>query len=68
VFDANVDKSFHFEAGDVRAIEQSRPGLTTLEEFTPPAPHSMVASGVPGSASPTAACTQRYKLDGLLYA
>ena len=46
VFDANIDKSLHFEAGYVRAIEQDRPGLITLEEFTPPALQSMVASGV----------------------
>ena len=46
VFDANIDKSYHFEAGYVRAIEQDRPDLITLEEFTPPALHSMAASGV----------------------
>ena len=46
VFDANVDKSLHFQAGYVRAIEQDRPDLVTLEEFTPPALHSMAASGV----------------------
>jgi endonuclease/exonuclease/phosphatase (EEP) superfamily protein YafD len=46
VFDANIDKSFHFDAGYVRAIEQGRPDLVTLEEFTPPALQSMVASGV----------------------
>jgi endonuclease/exonuclease/phosphatase (EEP) superfamily protein YafD len=46
VFDANIDKSLHFEAGYVRAIEQDRPDLVTLEEFTPPALQSMVASGV----------------------
>ena len=46
VFDANIDKSLHFKAGYVRAIEQNRPDLITLEEFTPPALHSMVASGV----------------------
>jgi endonuclease/exonuclease/phosphatase (EEP) superfamily protein YafD len=46
VFDANIDKSLHFQAGYVRAIEQDRPDLVTLEEFTPPALHSMVASGV----------------------
>jgi len=49
VFDANTDKSLQFEAGYVRAIEQDRPDLITLEEFTPPALHSMVASGVLGS-------------------
>ena len=46
VFDANVDKSLHFEAGYVRAIEQDHPDVITLEEFTPPALKSMVASGV----------------------
>ena len=46
VFDANVDKSFHFEAGYVRAIQQDRPDLITLEEFTPPALWRMEASGV----------------------
>jgi endonuclease/exonuclease/phosphatase (EEP) superfamily protein YafD len=46
VFDANIDKSLQFEAGYVRAIEQDRPDLITLEEFTPPALQSMVASGV----------------------
>jgi endonuclease/exonuclease/phosphatase (EEP) superfamily protein YafD len=46
VFDANIDKSPHFGAGYVRAIEQDRPDLITLEEFTPPALHSMVASGI----------------------
>jgi endonuclease/exonuclease/phosphatase (EEP) superfamily protein YafD len=46
VFDANVDQSLHFHAGYVRAIEQDRPDLVTLEEFTPPALQAMVASGV----------------------
>jgi endonuclease/exonuclease/phosphatase family metal-dependent hydrolase len=46
VFDANIDKSLQFEAGYVRAIEQDHPDLITLEEFTPPALQSMVASGV----------------------
>jgi endonuclease/exonuclease/phosphatase (EEP) superfamily protein YafD len=46
VFDANIDKSLRFEAGYVRAIEQDRPDLVTLEEFTPPALTAMVASGV----------------------
>jgi endonuclease/exonuclease/phosphatase (EEP) superfamily protein YafD len=48
VFDANIDKSFQFEAGYVRAIEADRPDLVTLEEFTPGALQSMVASGVLG--------------------
>jgi endonuclease/exonuclease/phosphatase family metal-dependent hydrolase len=46
VFDANIDKSHRFEAGYVRAIAQDRPDLIALEEFTPPALQSMVASGV----------------------
>jgi endonuclease/exonuclease/phosphatase (EEP) superfamily protein YafD len=46
VFDANVDKSLSFQTGYVRAIEQERPDVITLEEFTPPALQSMAASGV----------------------
>ena len=46
VFDANIDKSFRFQAGYVRAIEQDRPDLITLEEFTPSALQAMAASGV----------------------
>ena len=46
VFDANIDKSRDFQAGYVRAIEQDRPDLITLEEFTPSALRSMAASGV----------------------
>jgi endonuclease/exonuclease/phosphatase (EEP) superfamily protein YafD len=46
VFDANIDKSLHFQAGYVQAIEQDRPDLITLEEFTPPAMSSMAASGL----------------------
>jgi endonuclease/exonuclease/phosphatase (EEP) superfamily protein YafD len=46
VFDANVDKSLQFQAGYVRAIEQDRPDVVTLEEFTSPALQSMAASGV----------------------
>jgi endonuclease/exonuclease/phosphatase (EEP) superfamily protein YafD len=49
VFDANVDKSIDFGAGYAPAIEQDRPDLITLEEFTLPALHSIVASGVLGS-------------------
>lgn len=49
VFDANTDKNLQFEAGYVRAIEQDHPDLITLEEFTPPALHSMLSSGVLGS-------------------
>jgi len=46
VFDANIDKNIHFEVDYAPAIEQDRPDLITLEEFTPPALHRMVASGV----------------------
>ena len=46
VFDANIDQSLRFQAGYVRAIKQDRPDLVTLEEFTPSALQSMVASGV----------------------
>ena len=46
VFDANIDQSLYFQAGYMRAIEQDRPDLLTLEEFTPSALQSMVASGV----------------------
>jgi endonuclease/exonuclease/phosphatase (EEP) superfamily protein YafD len=46
VFDANVDSSNRFETGYVRAIERDRPDLITLEEFTPGAQQSMLASGV----------------------
>ena len=46
VFDANIAASLDFQAGYLRAIEQERPDLVTLEEFTPQALRSMVASGV----------------------
>jgi endonuclease/exonuclease/phosphatase (EEP) superfamily protein YafD len=46
LFDANIDASLHFHAGYVRAIEQDHPDVVTLEEFTPPALQSMIASGV----------------------
>jgi endonuclease/exonuclease/phosphatase (EEP) superfamily protein YafD len=46
VFDANIDKSLRFEAGYVQAVEQYRPDVVTLEEFTPPAQQAMAASGV----------------------
>jgi endonuclease/exonuclease/phosphatase (EEP) superfamily protein YafD len=46
VFDANLAASLQFHAGYVRAIEQDRPDVVTLEEFTSPALQSMVASGV----------------------
>ena len=62
VFDANVDKSLRFQAGYVRAIEQDRPDLITLEEFTPQALQSMTAAGVLASfpyrcAAPTPGAT-----------
>jgi endonuclease/exonuclease/phosphatase (EEP) superfamily protein YafD len=62
VFDANIDKSLRFQAGYVRAIEQDRPDLITLEEFTPEALQAMVASGVLASfphqcAAPTPGAT-----------
>jgi endonuclease/exonuclease/phosphatase (EEP) superfamily protein YafD len=46
VFDANIDSSQDFYAGYVRGIEQDRPDLVTLEEFTPSALNAMSASGV----------------------
>ena len=46
VFDANIDKSSYFNVGYVRAIEQDRPDLVALEEFTPRALQAMAASGV----------------------
>jgi endonuclease/exonuclease/phosphatase (EEP) superfamily protein YafD len=46
LFDANVDKSLTFQPDHVPAIEQDRPDLITLEEFTPLALQAMVASGV----------------------
>ena len=46
VFDANIDQSLQFHAGYARAIEQDRPDLITLEEFTPQALQGMAASGV----------------------
>jgi endonuclease/exonuclease/phosphatase (EEP) superfamily protein YafD len=48
VFDANIDKSLRFQSGYVRAIQQDRPDLIALEEFTPPALTAMKASGVLG--------------------
>jgi endonuclease/exonuclease/phosphatase (EEP) superfamily protein YafD len=46
VLDANLDKSFSFQAGYVHAIEQDHPDLITLEEITPSALETMSASGV----------------------
>ena len=46
VFDANIGQNPGFRAGYVRAIEQDRPDLVTLEEITPSALQDMVASGV----------------------
>jgi endonuclease/exonuclease/phosphatase (EEP) superfamily protein YafD len=62
VFDANIDASRDFRAGYVRAIEQDRPDLVTLEEITPSALQNMAASGVLASfpyrcAAPTPGAT-----------
>jgi endonuclease/exonuclease/phosphatase (EEP) superfamily protein YafD len=62
VFDANVDSSLWFHAGYVQAIEQDRPDVITLEEFTPQAMWSMTSSGVLASfpyqcAAPTPGAT-----------
>jgi endonuclease/exonuclease/phosphatase (EEP) superfamily protein YafD len=65
VFDANVDKSLNFKAGYVRAIEQDRPDIVTLEEFTPSALQSMVASGVLESF-PYRCVAPAYGADGFL--
>ena len=46
VFDANIDSSQDFYAGYVQGIEQDRPDLVTLEEFTPSALNAMSVSGV----------------------
>jgi endonuclease/exonuclease/phosphatase (EEP) superfamily protein YafD len=46
VFDANIDKSFQLQAGYVQAIKDDDPDLVTLEEFTPGALYSILASGV----------------------
>ncbi len=67
VFDANIDKNLRFEAGYVRAIEQDRPDLITLEEFTPSALHSMVASGVLASF-PYRCTAPLYNASGFLIA
>jgi endonuclease/exonuclease/phosphatase (EEP) superfamily protein YafD len=67
VFDANVDKSLNFKAGYVRAIEQDRPDIVTLEEFTPSALQSMVASGVLESF-PYRCVAPAYGADGFLIA
>ena len=42
VFDANIDSSQDFYAGYVQGIEQDRPDLVTLEEFTPTGPERHV--------------------------
>jgi endonuclease/exonuclease/phosphatase (EEP) superfamily protein YafD len=67
VFDANIDKSFNFQAGYVRAIEQDRPDLITLEEVTPAALRSMVASGVLASF-PYRCAAPAFGADGFLVA
>jgi endonuclease/exonuclease/phosphatase (EEP) superfamily protein YafD len=67
LFDANIDKSLRFQAGYVRAIEQDRPDLITLEEFTPPALQSMMASGVL-AAYPYRCAAPAYGATGFLIA
>jgi endonuclease/exonuclease/phosphatase (EEP) superfamily protein YafD len=62
VFDANVDQSEIFNDGYVKAIEQQRPDVIALEEFTPQALWSMKNSGVLASypyqcTSPTPGAT-----------
>lgn len=46
VFDANVDQSYHFYPGYLAAIEQDKPDLITMEEFTPGELRGMEESGV----------------------
>lgn len=67
VFDANIDKSRSFQAGYVRAIEQDRPDLITLEEVTPLALRSMEASGVLASY-PYRCAAPAFGADGFLVA
>lgn len=67
VFDANIDKSRNFQAGYVRAIEQDRPDLVTLEEVTPLALRSMMASGVLASF-PYRCAAPAFGADGFLVA
>ena len=67
LFDANIDQSLRFQTGYVRAIEQDRPDLITLEEFTPPALQSMIASGVL-AAYPYRCAAPAYGATGFLIA
>ena len=67
LFDANVDQSLRFQTGYVRAIEQDRPDLITLEEFTPPAFQGMIASGVL-AAFPYRCAAPAYGATGFLIA
>jgi len=67
VFDANVKRSPEFHAGYVRAIEQDRPDVVTLEEFTPSTLQSMVASGVL-ARYPYRCVAPSYGADGFLIA
>jgi endonuclease/exonuclease/phosphatase (EEP) superfamily protein YafD len=67
VFDANIDKSLQFQAGYVRAIEQDRPDVVTLEEFTPSALQSMAASGLL-KTFPYRCMAPAYGADGFLIA
>lgn len=62
VLDANVAQGLGFQPGYLRAIEQDRPDLVTLEEITPQALQAMTASGVLASfpyrcAAPTPGAT-----------
>ena len=67
VFDANIDKALDFEAGYARAIEEDRPDLVTLEEFTPSALANMESSGVL-SNYPYRCVAPAYGADGFLVA
>ncbi len=67
VFDANIDKALDFEAGYVRAIEEDRPDLVTLEEFTPPALANMESAGVL-SSFPYRCAAPAYGANGFLIA
>lgn len=67
VFDANVKRNPQFRAGYVRAIEQDRPDVVTLEEFTPSTLQSVVASGVL-ARFPYRCVAPSYGADGFLIA
>ena len=67
VFDANIKQNLQFQAGYVRAIEQDRPDLITLEEFSPSALQGMEASGVLASF-PYRCVAPEYGASGFLIA